>query len=124
MHALCTYSLGGSVDAFRSLSKTQTVLWDLQTLNINLNMDPFSISIAAVGITGNCNIGYLETSGDHRWPQDTQEDLDKIRAQLENIRRSLEAIQSVILDANEGLKAATKQAPAKTGMADAVNDYG
>lgn len=87
-------------------------------------MDPFSISMAAVGITGTAISGMNTLRGTFTGLRDVQEDLDAMRLQLENTRQPLDTLQSLVLSPDEAYNATSKEILAKTGMADAVNDCG
>jgi hypothetical protein len=88
------------------------------------NMDPFSVSIAAVGISGTAI-----TSISALWKtitaiKDAHEDVEDIRTQMDKIRSPLDSLQALITDTDAEMEATFKQALMKTGMANAVNDCG
>lgn len=87
-------------------------------------MDPFSISIAAVGISGTAITGISALRKAIDSVKDADEDINEIRVYLDSIRRPLDALQTLVTDTNEETSVASKKALAKTGMADAVNDCG
>jgi hypothetical protein len=87
-------------------------------------MDPFSVSIAAVGISGTAI-----TSISALWKtitaiKDAHEDVEDIRTQMDKIRSPLDSLQALITDTDAEMEATFKQALMKTGMANAVNDCG
>jgi hypothetical protein len=88
------------------------------------NMDPFSISVGAIGITATAITGMTTLRETVASVKDAQEYLDEIHAQLDNTRKPLESLQTLVIDADEEMSAMSKHALAKTGMADAVNDCG
>lgn len=87
-------------------------------------MDPFSISVAAVGIAGTAISGMSKLRETITSIKDAPEELDQMRLQLDNIRRPLDTLQSLVLNPDVNTSEASKQALARTGMADAVNHCG
>lgn len=87
-------------------------------------MDPFSISIAAVGITGTAINGISKLHDTITRIRDAQESFDDIRLQLDNIRRPLNTLQSLVLDTDEWSNEAAKQALVQVEIGKAVNDCG
>jgi hypothetical protein len=87
-------------------------------------MDPFSISIAAVGISGTAITSVSALRKTIAAVKDAHEDINDIRAQLDKIRSPLDALQALVTDTDAEMSATFKQALLKTGMANAVNDCG
>jgi N-methylhydantoinase B/oxoprolinase/acetone carboxylase alpha subunit len=82
-------------------------------------MDPFSVSIAAVGISGTAITSISTLRKTIAAIKDAHEDVLDIRAQLDKIRSPLDALQALVADTD-----AETNATFKTGMANAVNDCG
>lgn len=87
-------------------------------------MDPFSVSIAAIGITGTAVNSISSLRDTIAGLKDAQKDVDDIRVQLDNIRSPLETLQSLVSDTDEEMSLVSKQVFAKTRTADAVNECG
>jgi hypothetical protein len=87
-------------------------------------MDPFGVSIAAVGISGTAITSISTLRKTIAAIKDAHEDVLDIRAQLDKIRSPLDALQALVADTDAETNATFKQVLLKTGMANAVNDCG
>jgi hypothetical protein len=87
-------------------------------------MDPFSISIAAVGISGTAITSISALRKTIATVKDAHEDINDIRAQLDKIRSPLDVLQALVTNTDAEMSATFKQALLKTGIANTVNDCG
>lgn len=87
-------------------------------------MDPFSISVAAVGITGTAINGISKLRETVTRIKDAEESVDEIRLQLDNIRQPLDALRALVLETDESTSVAARQTLKHMGLGDAVNECG
>jgi hypothetical protein len=86
-------------------------------------MDPLSITAATIGISGAAMASIVGVRNTINNIQDAEKVVGDIRTQLENIRRPLDSLKELRIT-NTGTLTASKNALARSGVAEAVNDCG
>jgi hypothetical protein len=86
-------------------------------------MDPLSITAATIGISGAAITSIVSVRNTIDNIRDAEEVVGDIRTQLESIQRPLDSLKELRISDN-GTLTASKEALAKSGVAEAVNDCG
>jgi N-methylhydantoinase B/oxoprolinase/acetone carboxylase alpha subunit len=86
-------------------------------------MDPLSITAATIGISGATIASIASVRNTVNNIQDADEVVGDIRTQLESIQRPLDSLKELRIT-DTGTLTASKEALARSGVAEAVNDCG
>jgi hypothetical protein len=86
-------------------------------------MDPLSITAATIGISGAAITSIVSVRNTIDNIRDAEEVVGDIRTQLESIQRPLDSLKELRIS-DTGTLTASKEALAKSGVAEAVNDCG
>jgi hypothetical protein len=86
-------------------------------------MDPLSITAATIGISGAAITSIVSVRNTINNIRDAEEVVGNIRTQLESIQRPLDSLKELRIG-DTGTLTASKEALAKSGVAEAVNDCG
>ena len=86
-------------------------------------MDPLSITMAAIGITETAITGVSILRSKIHDLRDAPDDVNNIRARLDEVHTSLQALRSITI-ADPATKSACTEILRTTGMARTVNDCG
>jgi hypothetical protein len=86
-------------------------------------MDPLSITAATIGISGAAITSIVSVRNTINNIRDAEDVVGNIRTQLESIQRPLDSLKELRISDTSTLTA-SKEALAKSGVAEAVNDCG